>query len=91
MKNTAYHCYVLWSLTGRKYYIGVTENLDTRLADHNTGISKWTKRYAGSWQLIWHKEFEILGEARKFENLLKRQKGGSGFYKLTGLPVTSGS
>ena len=26
-----------------------------------------------------------LSEARKLENLLKRQKGGEGFYKITGL------
>jgi hypothetical protein len=27
-----------------------------------------------------------LGDARNLENLLKRQKGGVGFYRLTGLP-----
>jgi hypothetical protein len=27
-----------------------------------------------------------LGDARKLENLLKRQKGGAGFYRITGLP-----
>ena len=34
---------------------------------------------------IWFgkKEFQNLTEARKFENLLKRQKGGTGFYRLT--------
>jgi hypothetical protein len=27
-----------------------------------------------------------LGDARKLENLLKRQKGGRGLYELTGMP-----
>jgi len=52
------------------------------LNDHNTGISKWTKNN-GPWVLVWQKEFPNLSEARKFENLLKRQKGGSGFYNST--------
>jgi len=34
-----------------------------------------------------------LSDARKLENLLKRQKGGDGFYKITGLsrPPKAGS
>ena len=91
MQNDTYYCYVVWSSTGHKYYIGVTDDPSRRVADHNAGISKWTKRYAGSWQLIWQKNFSTLSDARKFESLLKRQKGGSGFYKLTGLPKPAGS
>ena len=79
-----YYCYVLYSETVCRYYIGVTDDIDHRLLQHNTGISKWTKD-KGPWVLIWSKHFPSLSEARKFENVLKRQKGGSGFYKLTGL------
>jgi hypothetical protein len=32
-----------------------------------------------------------ITDARKFENLLKKQKGGAGFYRLTGLTRSSGS
>ncbi len=45
-----YFCYVLWSENGRCFYTGVTDDLQRRLHDHNSGLSKWTKRYAGSWQ-----------------------------------------
>ncbi len=67
-----------------RLYIGCTREVDKRLLQHNTGISKWT-RSRGPWQLVWQKSFPTLTEARKFENLLKRQKGGSGFTKLTGI------
>ena len=37
------------------------------------------------WQLMWSRRFAGLGGARRFENLLKKQKDGNGFYRLTGL------
>ncbi|MDA3800131.1 MAG: GIY-YIG nuclease family protein [Kiritimatiellae bacterium] len=80
-----YQCYILWTESARKFYIGITEDLDHRLQQHNAGESKWTKRFAGSWKCVWHKEFQNLSAARKFENTLKKQKKGIGFYKLTGL------
>jgi len=59
--NKTYYCYVLYSPVSGKHYIGITENVSKRLEAHNNGISKWTKRYAGSWKLIWSKEFKTLG------------------------------
>jgi hypothetical protein len=41
--------------------------------------------------LIWTSEAKFITEARKLENLLKKQKGGSGFFRLTGLTRSSGS
>jgi putative endonuclease len=39
----------------------------------------------GPWALIWTSQPLNLGEACKLENLRKRQKGGAGFYRITGL------
>ena len=86
--GTPYWCYVLWSPVGDRFYIGVTDALQRRLRDHNTGVSRWTKRYAGTWELAWQRQFASLEEARTFENLLKRQKGGDGFFSLTDLRPT---
>ncbi|TAN36168.1 MAG: hypothetical protein EPN23_09425 [Verrucomicrobia bacterium] len=80
-----YWVYVLWSTTGECFYVGVTDDLDRRLAQHNDGSSQWTRRYAGSWALVWQKSFDTLGVARAHENLLKRQRGGHGFFQHTGL------
>jgi putative endonuclease len=89
MSDRRYWVYVLRNLSG-KFYIGLTDDLQRRLADHNTGSSKWTKKY-GPWELVWQKGPMSLTDARKLENWLKRQKGGNGFYKLTGLGSSSGS
>jgi hypothetical protein len=40
---------------------------------------------------MWQSDALALGEARKLENLLKRQKGGAGLYRLTGLSRETGS
>ena len=80
-----YHVYIIWSDTGHRFYIGVTEDVGRRLRDHNAGISKWTKRYAGTWRLVWQQPSPSLSEARVLENWLKRQKGGRGFWQRTGL------
>ena len=55
MKKKPYFAYVLWSDSRRCFYIGVTENVEQRLADHNTGISKWTKG-KGPWEVVFQKE-----------------------------------
>ncbi|MBI2813244.1 MAG: GIY-YIG nuclease family protein [Opitutae bacterium] len=78
---------VLRNAAGRKY-IGLSEDVVKRLGQHNTGVSQWT-RGKGPWTMLWQSGPLTLADARKLENLLKRQKGGSGFYKLTGLPSGS--
>ena len=75
-----YQVYILKSAAGRSY-IGVSEDVDKRIAQHNAGVSRWT-RGKGPWVLEWTSRPLSLGEARKLEKLLKRQKGGSGLAKL---------
>jgi putative endonuclease len=78
-----YQVYVLQNAAGR-IYIGVSEDVQVWLQQHNAGVSQWT-RGRGPWRLVWTGPALSLGEARKLENLLKRQKGGTGFYQLTGV------
>ena len=87
--TNGYQVYVIRNATG-KFYIGLSENVQIRLRQHNQGVSKWT-RYRGPWSLVWKSESLTLSQARKPENRLKRQKGGRGFRKLMGLPGSSGS
>jgi putative endonuclease len=81
--DKSYQVYVLRNGRGQ-FYIGLSEDVQIRLQQHNDGISKWT-RNRGPWDLVWISEQMSLSEALKFENKLKRQNGGSGFYALTGL------
>jgi predicted GIY-YIG superfamily endonuclease len=84
-----YRVYVIQNSDGR-FYIGISEDVATRVVQHNSGVSKWTK-HRGPWTLRWTSEAMSITDARKLENELKRQKGGDGFYRITGLSRSSGS
>ena len=64
--------YILRGSSGR-HYIGSTEDLDRRLAEHRRGNNHTTHRL-GSVELLAAKEFSTMAEARKFELALKRKK-----------------
>ena len=78
-----YQAYVIQNPAGR-FYIGLSEDVTKRLADHNASVSNWT-RIRGPWHLVWTSEPMSLSAARKLENFLKKQKGGNGFFEFTGL------
>ena len=87
--STDCQVYVLRNSAGR-FYIGLSEDPQARLGQHNSGISQWTKA-RGSWNLVWRSDVLSHSEARKLENKLKRQKGGDGFFQMTGLNRADGS
>src|SRR5438132_14363817 len=62
----------------------MTDNVARRLTQHNSRKSKWTKS-RGPWRVVWTSGPLSPSEARKLEAKLKRQKGGDGLYKITGL------
>ena len=78
-----YRVYVIQNQQGR-FYIGLSDDVDRRVSQHNDGVSQWT-RNKGPWSLVWQSDSMPLTEARKLENLLKKKKGGTGFYAMTGL------
>jgi putative endonuclease len=78
-----YRVYILEN-PGRKFYIGISENLAVRIRQHNAGESRWPKG-KGPWELVWQSELLSLSQARKLEIRLKRQGRGKGFYSMTRL------
>ena len=80
----SHRVYVIQNAEGR-FYIGLSEDVERRLQQHNDGGSRWTKG-KGPWRLLWASEAMSLSDARKLENRLKRQGRGEGFFTLTGLP-----
>ena len=76
-----YQVYVLYNSVCQKY-IGLSKDPQTRLLQHNSGASRWTKG-KGPWTIVWLSNPMNLSEARKLENILKRQKGGLGLKTLT--------
>jgi|GEM_PF-244981 toxin HigB-1 len=55
--------YVIQNAEGR-FYVGMTTDLDERLRDHNSGVSKWTK-YRAPWRLVWSQECATIGAAER--------------------------
>ena len=62
-----------------KYYIGLTKDLEKRIAEHNTEKSGYSKRYA-PWHVETHITFSSSRLAERFEKYLK---AGSGHAFLT--------
>ena len=67
--------YILRSTKDRRcYYVGVTSNVDTRLATHNSGGSHHTARDR-PWELVVSLKFADAGSALAFERYLKTGSG----------------
>jgi predicted GIY-YIG superfamily endonuclease len=58
----------------RRYYIGATENLDRRTAEHRRGSNYTTRRFGDQIELVVARELPSMAEARKLERSLKRKK-----------------
>ena len=69
-----YFLYVLKSTTSLKSYTGITNNLERRLTEHNSGKHIYTKRYC-PWIMIYYEKYGSLKEARKREKYLKSASG----------------
>jgi len=69
----AYTTYIIYSHLLDKYYIGHTENMQTRLQQHNSGISTFTSK-ANDWHLVYSEPFatQELAKAREIE--IKKKK-----------------
>jgi putative endonuclease len=85
VEGKPYALYVMWSESGRCFYIGISEDPELRLRQHNEDErAGWTSRHR-PWSLVhveWYSEYT---GARRRELELKRQKGGAGFFAKTGL------
>lgn len=69
-----FHLYILRSLDKKHWYIGQTNDLATRLAQHNEGLSRSTKAYR-PWEIIHVEEFNSQSEVLKRERFLKSPAG----------------
>ena len=80
-----YIVYILTSLLdSSKYYIGITENLEGRIKEHNSGKKGYSKQYA-PWQIETYITFRDKILAQEFERYLKVGSGHA-FLKKRFLP-----
>ncbi|MBI2515841.1 MAG: GIY-YIG nuclease family protein [Opitutae bacterium] len=66
--------YAIRSLATAKIYIGQTNDLATRLAQHNSGKVLSTRNHR-PWEAIKTEKFETRHQARWFEFQLKKSRG----------------
>jgi len=65
--------YVIESREGYRY-TGYTRDLQKRLDQHNSGVSRWTKR-GSDWRLVYSEKFPDKTDALKRELYLKSGHG----------------
>lgn len=76
-----YHVYILESLKDNSYYIGVTNDLSKRLAEHNSGLSKSTKSKR-PFKVIYSEKYNDIKGAYKREKYLKSLKKRTAIEKI---------
>ncbi len=73
-----YYVYILRSESTGKTYVGQTNNLEQRIAQHNDPdfkLTLYTKRNKGPWELIHSEEYGTRVEAMRREKQLKSGQG----------------
>lgn len=65
-----FYAYVLRSINFERNYVGFTQDVKTRLNQHNSGKTKSTKPFK-PWRLLFSEEFDSKEEALKREKWLK--------------------
>jgi putative endonuclease len=69
-----FYVYILKSIITGRFYIGVTNNLEKRLRNHNKGGTRSTKPFK-PWKIVYKEEFIDKYKAYKREFYLKSPKG----------------
>jgi len=73
-----FYVYAIYNKSHDKIYIGQTNNLKKRIYEHNDHNNKthnFTKRFSGSWKLIYQEKFLTREEAKVREKQLKSYQG----------------
>jgi len=78
-----FYVYVLESKIYRKRYKGLTQDLDNRLKEHNSGKTKSTRAFT-PWSLVYYEEFSSIEEARTREKYMKTAAGRRFLNKVLG-------
>ncbi|RJO59628.1 GIY-YIG nuclease family protein [Candidatus Parcubacteria bacterium] len=66
-----FYLYIIQSFKDKRWYIGITQDVQNRVAKHNSGSVRSTKAFR-PYKLIYTEIFKTKTEARKREITLKR-------------------
>jgi putative endonuclease len=67
-----YYVYILFSSVSGKYYVGQTNNLESRIERHNSGYVRSTKNHL-PWRLIISYECCTRNEAMQLESKIRKR------------------
>ena len=70
-----YILYLIQSKKDSSFYIGITNNLQRRIKEHNNGLSLSTKNKR-PWALVYCEIYRSKKDVIKRERMLKKHKGG---------------
>lgn len=76
-----YFLYILRSVKNKNHYIGISENPDKRLREHNSGKTISTKSRR-PFVIIYREEFSSRSEAREREKYLKSYTGSKEKFEI---------
>ena len=76
-----YFVYIIRSLKDNTLYIGFSTNIDRRVAEHNSGLSRYTSAKA-PWVLFYVEELSSKRDALKREKFLKTQRNRDSYERL---------
>ena len=68
------YVYILKSLNGQRFYVGITDDLRARLAKHNAGEVSHTSKFK-PWRVKTYAAFSDSQQAIRFEKYLKSASG----------------
>ena len=76
-----YFVYILQSRVDGSFYVGYSNDVDRRLAEHNAGLSSYTSRKM-PWEIFHVEEYDSKSDAIRRERFLKRQRNCEFFLRL---------
>jgi len=76
-----FYVYILQSQKNRRLYTSSTNNLDRRLNEHNSGLSRYTK-FTRPFRLLYSEMFTTRSRAVRRELYLKSGKGREELEKI---------
>ena len=76
-----YFVYILYSKTKNRYYVGHTNDLQRRLNEHNSGLTRSTKAHK-PWNIVYTEKYALKSEAYQREKEIKSYKSGYKFQEL---------
>ncbi|TRZ43260.1 GIY-YIG nuclease family protein [Robertkochia solimangrovi] len=81
------YLYIIYSNKVDKFYVGITKNLETRLAKHNLAIYKGSfTKIANDWKYVLQYKCKTKKHANDIEKFIKRMKSRKFISKIINDP-----